>query len=388
MNLFTLACRNLFRRPLRTALAMAGLSLAIGTLALLNAFGTGYERGLQKDLGRAGLQMMLVPLGCPYDAAARVLQGQEIDSTLPEEALAEVRQDPAVAVAAPMLLAALPREKEKRTDLWAGVDESISALKPWWKIEKGGRFFPSSNSVILGAEAAVAEYRQVGDLLHSPELKQTFQVAGILERSGTSDDSLFFISLRTAQEVFKQPGRLTAVAIRLHDPGLLPEASERLQKIPGAQVATLTEVMGVFVNLIGSVRSLLLGISLIAMTVGVLGVLNTMLASVVERSDELALMRAIGASRAQVFLLLFTEAILLTLSATLLGLAVAHWGGPGLESLLRHWFPLAPSDSLSALTPKLMVEALVIGLVTGLLAVIYPGLRAVRLTPALAVKPA
>ena len=50
-------------------------------------------------------------------------------------------------------------------------------------------------------------------------------MAGILKRSGTSDDNLFFLPLATAQRMFQQTGRLTAIAIRLRDPALLREAS-------------------------------------------------------------------------------------------------------------------------------------------------------------------
>jgi hypothetical protein len=76
------------------------------------------------------------------------------------------------------------------------------------------------------------------------------RVAGVLERSGTSDDNLFFVPLNTAQRMFQQPERLTAIAIRLRDPALLQAAAQRLQRIPGAQVVTLTEMMGTFLSLV------------------------------------------------------------------------------------------------------------------------------------------
>jgi putative ABC transport system permease protein len=101
---------------------------------------------------------------------------------------------------------------------------------------------------------------------------------------------------------------------------LLREASERLQRIPGAQVVTLTEMMGTFLNLVGAVRTLLFSIALVAMTVSVLGVFNTLLAAVVERTNELSVMRAIGASRSQIIALITTEALLLTGAGSLAGI--------------------------------------------------------------------
>jgi len=180
-----------------------------------------------------GMQMMLVPLGCPYDAAARVLKGKGLENSLPVSALEAARNDPAVAVAAPMLLAAVTHANQGRTDMWVGLDQTARSLKPWWKVQSGAEWFDAEDSLILGCDAAEVEMRSPGDPFFSPEAGQKLHVTGVLERSGTSDDSLFFVPLATAQRMFGQSNRLTAVAIRLRDPGLVREASQRLQTIPG-----------------------------------------------------------------------------------------------------------------------------------------------------------
>src|SRR5205823_6557673 len=123
--------------------------------------------------------------------------GRSPEVSLPDSALAVARRDPEVAVAAPLLMAAVPRPEEKRTDLWVGLDRSALALKPWWKPTAGSRWFQRPNEVILGAEAAATEMRAPGDAFYSPGAAGTrngarLRVAGVLERSGTSDDSLFF----------------------------------------------------------------------------------------------------------------------------------------------------------------------------------------------------
>jgi hypothetical protein len=104
------AARCLMRRPTRTALTAGGVAVAVCVLASLLGFGEAYRRSLDVELNRMGIQMMLVPIGCPYDAAARVLKGKGLDanSSLPEAAITAVRADAAVAEAAPMLLAAIP----------------------------------------------------------------------------------------------------------------------------------------------------------------------------------------------------------------------------------------------------------------------------------------
>lgn len=386
--MISLAYHNLTRRPLRSLLTLLGTAVAVSVLACLLAFGEGYQRGLGRELNNMGMQMMLVPLGCPFDAAAQVIKGKSLDNSLPASILADARKDPAVALAAPMLMLSVPRPTEGRTDLWVGVDESLRILKPWWRMKPGSTWFPNADSVILGAEAANTELRQVGDTLYSPETGHRFTVCGILERSGTSDDSLFFIPLATAQALFHQPDRLTAVAVRLHDPSpaSVAEASERLQKLPGAQVATATEMMGTFSRLIGSVRTLVLALAILAVTISGLTVFNTMLSAVLERTGELGVLRAVGASRGQIFALLAIESVLLTTVGSVLGLLLAVATGRLVENIVKQFVPLAPQESLMTLTGSVAIQCVLTGIGIGLFAGLYPAWQASRLQPAQALR--
>jgi putative ABC transport system permease protein len=381
-----LALRNLVRRPLRNGLTFAGLATSVAVLASLSAFGLGYQKALRSEVDRMGMQMMLVPLGCPYDAAARVLKGNVLESSLPEAALELVRRDAAVELAAPLLIAAVPRAQEARADVWVGLDEAGRRLKPWWRIKSGRDWFTSPESVILGSEAAEAEMREPGDKLFSPETRQTFNVTGILDRSGTSDDSLFFVPLATAQRLFHQPGRLTAIAIRLRDPALVNEARRHLQQIPGAQIVTLTEMMGTFLNLVGSVRTLSHAVALVALAISILTILNTLLAAVVERAHELSLFRALGASRPQLFGLLALESILLTSTGTVFGLGLTVGFGKTLGKLAQQFVPFAPDSPAVQLNLATALQCLLLGLGVGLLASLYPAWQASRVQPAAALR--
>lgn len=395
-----MAWRNLIRRRLRSALTLAGLAVAVAVMACLLAFGQGYQSGLSRELDQMGMQLMVVPLGCPYDAAARVLKGLAPEAGglegpnpgLPAASLAAVRRDPDVAVAAPLLMAAVPRPSEGRTDLWVGLDRRSRALKPWWRLTQGSHWFQRPDEVILGAEAALAELRSPGDPFYSPGTARhgssgtRLRVAGVLERSGTSDDSLFFLPLPTAQAMFGETGRLSAIAIRLKDPTRVADVAARLQQLPGAQVVTLTEMMGTFLNLVGSVRTLVLAIGILAVAISALSVFNTMLAAVLERTPELGVLRAIGASRLAVFRLIAMEALLLSLAGGAAGLLLAAGGGRWVEAAVKGFVPLAPAESLLALTGSVITRCLLMSVGAGLAAGCYPAWRASRLAPAEALR--
>ena len=384
--MFIFIIKNVLRRPLRAAMTLAGIGAATAVLVCISGFGEGYRSALGRELDRSGVQMMLVPLGCPYDAASRVLKNNTLEASLPGEALDAVRRDPAVAVAAPLLLAALPRIDDRRTDLWVGLDEAAVRLKPWWKMRAGQRWFSAPGEIILGADAAALELRSPGDKFYSPELGRELRVAGVLERSGTSDDSAFFIPLATAQGMFGQTNRLTAVGIRLHDPAGVREASERLQRIPGAQVVTMTEMMGTFLNLLGAVRTLVLAVAAIGIAVSALSVFNTLLAAVVERTNELAIMRAIGASRVQTFVLLISEGVLLTAAGAALGIILAVLLGPQIEELAKQRIPFAPAEAIFTGSVGIFLRSFALLVIAGSLAALYPAWRAAKLQPAAATK--
>jgi putative ABC transport system permease protein len=378
--------RNLLRRPLRNGLTLAGISVAMGVLICVESFGDGYRNRLRREVEQAGVQIMLVPLGCPYDAAARVLKNNALEASLPFAALESVRNDPGVAVAAPMLIAALPRQNERRVDIWVGLDESSLQLRPWWNVTSGRAWFAGSNEVILGADAAAIEMRAHNDKLSSPETKRTFRVAGILERSGTSDDSAFFVPLATAQEMFGQTGRLTAIAIRLKDPTHTTETVARLQEIRGAQAVTMTEMMGTFARLVGMVRTWVLSIVAIVVTVSALTVFNTLLAGVLERANEFGLMRAMGASRTQVFSLLVGEALLLTIAGLGAGIVLAIVLGPHIETVARIWTPFSSAESLLAISASAVLRGCPAVVCAGALAAVYPAWLAARMRPAMGAK--
>jgi putative ABC transport system permease protein len=383
--MLALALKNLIRRPVRSLLTLSGLATAVAFLVCLLAFSESYRSGLRRELDGMGMQLMLVPLGCPFDAAAQVIKGRALETSLPESALATARRDPAVALASPIFAAALPRPALGRTDLWVGVDSTARQLRSWWKLE-GGHWPERPDDVLLGAEAAQTELRAPGDRLYSPETKRTFTVCGILTRSGTSDDSQFFVPLDTAQAMFAKPGRLTGVALRLTDPAQLGEASKRLQEIPGAQVVTLTEMIGTFLNLMGAARALMLGVAMVAVAIGSLSVFNTMLAATLERTRELGILRALGTSRPHIFALLALEALLLTLLGTLLGFLLARLLGPVIEQLVRPFMPLAPAAPLPPLTPTTVAQCLALMMGVGLTAGAFPAWRACRIQPSEALR--
>jgi putative ABC transport system permease protein len=368
------ALKSLFARRTRTILTLVSMTVAVAVLFTLLSFNRGYERGLKSQLQGMGVHMLVVPVGCPYEAASLIIKGGRIPSFLPASALDAVRDIPEIDIAAPSYMSGIVRPEEGRTDIYLGIDSTTLRLKNWWKLE--GRWFEKPTDMILGHDVTLIELSHVGDQIYLPELDMTFDVVGELEPTGTEDDGFFYVPLATAQEMFRRldssgagadsaagAERLTAISIRLRNPDDAPVVTPKLADIRGAEVITMGELLGTMMSLMGSAKTLLLSIVMIIVVISALGVLNTVLMSVFERTREIGVMRATGAGPAHVFGLVWLETLILSL----LGGA----GGLG----------LAPRGSVVALEPAtfLLVLGFVLGI--GLVAGFYPALRAARAKP-------
>src|SRR5207237_5716098 len=114
----------------------------------------GYQRGLRTELDRLGAHLLVVPKGCPYDAASMALHGANWPCYLKARYLAEVRAAPGVATAAPVFMAALPGIKPGEQSVYLGVQPDILAVKRSWRIDGA---FPTRPGELLAGGALAAQ---------------------------------------------------------------------------------------------------------------------------------------------------------------------------------------------------------------------------------------
>jgi putative ABC transport system permease protein len=387
MSLFKFALKNLFAHKTRTILTLGSMTVAVAVLFTLVSFNRGYEKALKTQLQGMGIHMMVVPVGCPYEAASLILKGGKIPNYLPADVLDQVNAVPGIDVAAPTFMSGIVRPDEGRTDIYVGVDSSTLRLKNWWKIK--GHFPEKPNDVVIGSDVALIEQSQVGDQIYVPEKDLTLDVVGVLQPTGNEDDGMFYIPLKTAQQYFVDTtiavgggtDRLTGISIRLKNPDDAPVIASQLGKVKGAEVITMGELLGTMMSLMGAAKSLLLSIVLIIIVISALGVLNTVLMSVFERTKEIGVMRATGAAQTHVFGLVWLETLMLSLLGGIGGLGLALVGSRVLENIVKKLLPLAPKGSVVALEPGsfVLIMAFVIGI--AVVAGFYPALRAARAKP-------
>ncbi|HOF89488.1 MAG TPA: ABC transporter permease, partial [Armatimonadota bacterium] len=157
MSFWRLALRNITQRKVRTALTVLSIAVAVAVLYTLLSFNKGYAASLQQQLQRMGVHLLVVPPGCPYEAASLLLKGGKPPTYLREAVVEEIAATPGVQIAAPGFMSAIMHDD--RTDIYYGMDQRTVALKNWWTLKPGGRWFTDgqTDGVVLGSDAAVTE---------------------------------------------------------------------------------------------------------------------------------------------------------------------------------------------------------------------------------------
>jgi putative ABC transport system permease protein len=360
------------------------------------SFQQGYQRGLRDELDRLSAHLLVVPKGCPYDAASIALHGANWPCYLRAAYLEQVRRTPGIATAAPVFMAAVTgpapggrgAAAASAQTVYLGVGPEIRALKRDWRID--GAFPARPGELLVGGDLAKTRGWRVGQSVALPGLAgRTGRVAGVLAPTSGPDDLFIYMPLADAQRLFHQPGHLTHILVRLEDPN-------RMQRVVGdlrgcdagleMNIVPLAHLFHSIQNLVNAARLLLGCVALVAALVSGAALANTVLMAVAERTREMGVLRALGASRRDLFGLVWLETLQISLAGGIAGLFLAVIGARGVEAWLRERLPYAPNATLIHPEWGSMLLCLAAALVLGSLSGLLPAWRAARLSPVEAIR--
>jgi putative ABC transport system permease protein len=381
------ALLQLRQSPGRTALTAGAVGVAVALWVSVLSFTTNYQNSLAASIRTMGYEVLVTVKGCPYETASLVLQGGNIPMYVNEAIFQQVVADRDVASATRFLMRAIPDESADRIRVYMGVDERFFPMKPWLTLQQGAWFSsPSAGEAILGYGAAERLRYNLGDEIEVLPNLAKVKVVGILDRCGGQDDGTIFMPLYRAQRLFDKKEQLSGIGVKLRALTALEDFSERANQIPSVQVISLPQVQTTIFRLIGTGRAFALGTAFVAILVALMGVTNAVLMSVVQRTRQIGIMRALGAGQRDVYTLVAAEALALCALGGLVGVVLALLVSGGVSGVLTELLPFTPAESSAGLSLQAALVALGGTLVIGVVAGIYPGWRAGRIAPVLAMR--
>jgi len=411
MRISTIAFANLKRRKGRAAFLTIGIAIGIGTAVALLSLSSSIKEEIGSQLDRFGANIVVVPqsnsLSLDYGGVSVSSVSFDVKQLRNEDA-ASVLDIPfrnRISNVSPKLLGAVG--VEGREVLLAGIDfDSELTLKRWWHI--AGRNPKGDQDLLVGYEVARAlsliepvsadatQHVSHGGSHESSEDQFRFrivrdrvkiadrdhQVAGVISQTGGPEDGMIFGSLAHVQMLLNKPGQLSLIEVSAlcKDCPIGDIVAQISERIPHARVSAIQQSVRARSETVERLTRFSAVVSAVVLAIGALMIFTTMMGSVIERTKEIGVLRAIGFRRTHIIKGLMIEVSVISLLGGVLGWAVG---------LLASWIALpyfAETRVVFEFQPMLAIVAVSAGLMIGTISSFYPIVRASRLDPSEAVR--
>jgi putative ABC transport system permease protein len=369
MTFLRIIGKNLTRRPARTSMTIAGVGIAIAAVVALVGVARGIEQSFLDLYNERGADLVVQRAGGTLQLSSG------IDERLGER----IRHLPGVKQVIGGLMDLVAFEQY---DLFAVIANGWDADCPVLdrvKMLQGRKLLPGDRrEVMLGKVLAANLGKSVGDMIEV--YAQKFKVVGVFESFSVYENGAVFLPLAEMQRLIDRPHRVTGYVVLATDTGnsaAINDLRRRIEALdPNVQATPTVE----FVANISQIRVTRAGAwitSAIALFMGTIGILNTMITSVAERAKEIGVLRALGWRRLRIVRMVLCEASALSLG----GAASGALFGVALLQLLRR-LPQTAGIVAGSLPTIVIAQAAALAILVGLIGAAYPALWASKLRPA------
>lgn len=382
---FVAALEALAANRLRAGLTMLGVVIGVALVITLVSLGEAASAYVNQEVGGMG-----------FGSNAMVIHPGKLDppiepSKLTLSDMREIqRRVPGVVDVVPVLIGSAEARfgrREHKTALWGLTDNYVRLVN--YRVEEGQ--FMTSLDVekhrkvcVLGRTVQQQLFGDVSPLGENLSLAgRRFKCLGVMERKGEmlniNMDDMVIVPVTTAQDLLDTT-RVTELVVWTSSADLLPRAREQISSVLSEQhlkkddfhMHTQAETLSILGRITGTLTLFVSGIAAVSLLVGSIGIMNIMLVSVMERTREIGIRKAVGARNRDIFLQFFGEALVISMSGGLVGILVG--AAAGLVAMRLIGTPLV-------LSAWAVAAALLSSAVAGLAAGVYPAMRAARQDP-------
>jgi len=373
--LINMLLKALAYRTGRTVLLLAVLAMASSLATALGIVSVSMGKRVAEEVRKYGANMIVIPQSARIDVGSGGLNFGSVTEPAylaQREVEAALGQSGVKAERSFHLRGAL---RYKNEDLMVeGVNfGDIRRLFPWWQL-KGN--WPGAGEVVLGGDLATRLKLKPGDTLELSGKTQplTVRVSGTVA-SGGEEDGLLFLALPDLQRALGLDGELTLVRLMVTagERSLKDSADLLQQKLPGAKVSEVRQTARTSEGLLAKVKMLMLLVTAVVLVSAGSSVTGTMSTTVLERSKEIGLMKAMGGTRWEVLLIFCGEAVLLGVVGGIAGYAL----GSGIAQFITKTVFAASAEFI----PWIGAISLSVSLFLALLGSVGPMVSVFKLDP-------
>ena len=333
----------LWRYPGRTFMMLLATAIGVAAVLVLTSLGEAARRFVSDEFQALGTNLIIIIPGRSETSGAGpgVMFGETARDLTLDDALA-LRRSPYIESIAPLIIgsATVSHTGLERDVTILGTTQEYRQIRQWEMAQ--GEFMPNVGmertaplcvvgslirDELFGGGPVIGEWLRIGDW--------RCRVSGVLAPQGTSMmikvDEIVIIPVAMAQALFDSPG-LFRIIVKATGRDALEGAKRDARRIitqrhygeEDITVITQDAVVSTFDSIFGTLTRALAGIAAVSLVVAGVLIMNVMLVAVSQRTAEIGLLKALGATRRQIIMLFLTEALFLALFGGLVGLAVGY----------------------------------------------------------------
>ncbi len=396
------AIRFLREGKVQTLFIIGGVAIGVGVIVFMSALLMGLQANIVKRVltGQAHIQLL------PPKEVSRVLptntagQQDNIIQVPPQRAksidqwqslVAQIQALPEIKVVSPTVSgsALVVRGAASRAISLVGVEpDSYFQIVPMAdKIVKGSASI-TVNDILIGTELAIDLGLSIGDKLRVSSANgnsNIFVVSGIFDLGNkVANGRTTMMSIRSAQSLLGLVGHVTSLDMTVHDVYAAEIVAQQIAKQTGIQADSWIKTNEQFFTAVNAQKTANTAIRVFVGLSVAFGIASVLVVSVVQKSREIGILRAMGITRGQIMRIFLMQGGLLGFGGSLVGSLLGFSGLALWQQLQKN-----PDGSVMfaiTLEPSLFLSALVLASMTGLLASYAPALRAAKLDPVVAIR--
>ena len=371
MRFYTFVLKNVVRRRMRSSLTVIGVAVAVGAVVALVGISNSSEHSFMEIYQRQNVSILVQQRGAK----------QRLTSVLDAKLGEKIAKIPGVKHAIPGLVDFTSLEELGSDAVVLQGWEAGSPLMQKLEILPGGRYLEPNDKhcVLLGEELAGSLDKRLGDKIPLFDTGK-YTIVGIIRSPIGYESHMMVLLLPDLQKIMGRHGQVTGFAVMVDHPDDKAEVQRICHDIEALGPKTI-EAKDAVDSVKGTteirfIRAMSWLTSAIAIIIGVVGMLNTMIMSVAERTREIGILRAIGWKQLRIVRMIVVESVLLSLCGGVLGAFAAI----GVTNLLgRH--PAVAGLIETHISGGVLAFGIISALFIGILGAIYPAYRGARLLP-------